>query len=365
MSFATTDDFLVRITKITSRAGVSWTHSLPFCFQPILTQWIMAILWKGCKLDNFESHNCLKLSFTNIRSLCSNFLVGEFFLEQNSPAILTLCEINLDDSIDSCNFSMRGYLPLIQKDSITHMHGLTVYVTQILPFTWDLSLENSADSYLCFRLALLHSMSHFFLLYRSLSLSLSKVFDSNSSNINEVLSISPSANEFVFGEFNVHHKDWLTYSGGTNISGKLCYNLSVSNKLTQIVNFPTQIPDGDSHGNALLDLFISVDPSICSTMAFPPLGNSDHVSVSVFIAFPSNWQWDAPFHYIDYVYSCADWDGLSDHLRDVSWEDIFKSSASAAGREFCEWVQVRINVYIPHCSIISMVFSCLCSCHSS
>ena len=44
----------------------------------------------------------------------------------------------------------------MQKDSITHMHCLAVYVKQGLPFTWDLSLENSADSYLCFRLALLY-----------------------------------------------------------------------------------------------------------------------------------------------------------------------------------------------------------------
>ena len=38
----------------------------------------------------------------------------------------------------------------------THMHGLAVYVTEGLPFAWDLSLENSADSYLRFQLALLH-----------------------------------------------------------------------------------------------------------------------------------------------------------------------------------------------------------------
>ena len=44
----------------------------------------------------------------------------------------------------------------MRKDSITHMHGLAVYVKQGLPFTRDLSLENSADSYLCFRLALLY-----------------------------------------------------------------------------------------------------------------------------------------------------------------------------------------------------------------
>ena len=43
---------------------------------------------------------------------------------------------------------MRGYLPLIRKDSGTHMHGLAVYVKEGLPFAQDLSLENSADSYL-------------------------------------------------------------------------------------------------------------------------------------------------------------------------------------------------------------------------
>ena len=55
-----------------------------------------------------------------------------------------------------------------------------------------------------------------------------------------------------------------------------------------MVNFPTGIPDCDSHRPALLDLFLSSDPSICSTMAFPPLGNSDHVVVSVSIDFSLN-----------------------------------------------------------------------------
>ena len=84
-----------------------------------------------------------------------------------------------------------------------------------------------------------------------------------------------------------------------------------------MVDFPTRIPDCDPHSPALLDLFLSSDASICSTMAFPPLGNSDHVVVSVFIDFPTNSQQDAPFHHIAYDYSCADWDGLRDHLRDV------------------------------------------------
>ena len=77
-----------------------------------------------------------------------------------------------------------------------------------------------------------------------------------------------------------------------------------------MVNFPTGIPDCDSHGPALLDLLIYSDASICSTMAFPPLGNSDHVVVPVSIDFAINSQWDASFHHIAYDYSRADWDGL-------------------------------------------------------
>ena len=110
----------------------------------------MTILSKTCKPDNFELHNSLKLSFTNIRGLRSNFVDCESFLESNSPDILALCETNLDDSIHSGNFSVRGYLLLIQKDSSTHMHGLTVYVKEGLLFACDLSLENTADSYLYF-----------------------------------------------------------------------------------------------------------------------------------------------------------------------------------------------------------------------
>ena len=127
----------------------------------------------------------------------------------------------------------------------------------------------------------------------------------------------------------------------------------------------TRISDCDYHSPALLDLFFSSDACIYSIMAYPPLGNSDHVLVSVSIDFPSNSQRNVPFHRIAYDY-------FRDHLRDVPWEDIFKLGASAAASEFCEWVQVRIDVYIypaleisGQASFISMVFSCLCCCHSS
>ena len=52
-------------------------------------------------------------------------------------------------------------------------------------------------------------MSHFIFLYGSPSSSLCMAFDSILSKIDEVFSINPSAGAFVFGDFNVHHKELM------------------------------------------------------------------------------------------------------------------------------------------------------------
>ena len=204
---------------------------------------------------------------------------------------------------------MRGYLPLNRKDSTTYMHGFAVSVKEGLPFARVSSLKNSGNSYLCSRLALLHSMCYFFF-----------------------LCWSPSSS--------------------------LCTFI----RLTQIDNFSTRISDYDSQSPALLDFFPSSEASICPTMAFPLLGNSEHIIALVSIDFPSNLQRDALFR-IAYDYSRAYWDSRLGHSRDILWEDIFKLSASAVGGKFCKYVQVGIDAYIPHRKY--HVFSCLFCCHIS
>ena len=153
----------------------------------------MAILPKACKPDNFESYNSLKLSFTNIRGLRSNFVDCESFLESNSPDILALCETNLDDSIDSGNFSLRGYLPLIRKDSSTHMHGLAVLCQKRTSFSTGLISRKVWRFFLMF-LTCFTSLSVVLLFLLLITSSLCTVFDSILANIDEVLSINPYAN---------------------------------------------------------------------------------------------------------------------------------------------------------------------------
>ena len=45
---------------------------------------------------------------------------------------------------DFVRLVVKGF---IQKDSVTHLHDLAVYVKEALLFAWDVSLENSIDSY--------------------------------------------------------------------------------------------------------------------------------------------------------------------------------------------------------------------------
>ena len=113
-----------------------------------------------------------------------------------------------------------------KKDVLLHgtYHQKTLqiltYIFNWLYFTHCLPSFSSIDHLLCL-------CAQFFVLLLS--------------NIDEVLLINPSTNVFVFGDFNIHHEDWLTYTGATDKSRELCYNFSISNDLTHMVDFPIRI----------------------------------------------------------------------------------------------------------------------------
>ena len=135
------------------------------------------------------------------------------------------------------------------------------------------------------------------------------VFDSISCNIDEFLLINSSVNMFVFGDFTIHHKDWLTY---TDRPTKFWYQITLLSWLTFL---PRSLIL--TLAVMLFWIYFSCGASICSTVAFPLLGNSDNVVVSVSIDFPTNSKQDALFHCIAHDYSCADSESLCDHLTDV------------------------------------------------
>ena len=164
-----------------------------------------------------------------------------------------------------------------------------------MSFCTGLSLENSTDSYLCFQLALLHSVSYFF------------------SSIDQLLRLYTQ----ILMPFHLIQ---------TRFSRSAHLLMSYLIDLTTMVNFPNRIPDCDSHSPVLLDFFILLT-LVFVLQSFPSIGKPWSCCLS-FHWFSSNSKQDAPtgcpvLSYSLWLFSC--WvHGLCDHLRDVPWEDIFR-----------------------------------------
>ena len=136
------------------------------------------------------------------------------------------------------------------------------------------------------------------------------MFTSIANQIDDILINHPSAKINVFGDFNVHHVQWLTHSNHTDNVGVECFNFSLAYELKQIIPFPTRVPDTANHFPSLLDLFLTSVPEFCTPTRLPPLGSSDHCVVSVSIDMPSKCSSEVHFHRTSYCYAQADWDNF-------------------------------------------------------
>ena len=220
---------------------------------------------------------------------------------------------------------MRDYLPLIRKDYYSYVWSCSSSEGGTSSCK-GLILKTTENSHLCFWMDLLHLVSYHFFLCR---------LPSSSVHLLMYLSLKTST--------SIKRTVWPILVELIELVN--CYNFYISNDLTQMVSFPTQIHDWLSVMLFWNYLFLD---SICSIIVFPPFGNYNHAAVSVSIDFPSNSESDALFHRTAFGYSCADWDALSDYLRNVLCEDVFKLGTSLVAAEFCEWVLVGIGVYVPH-----------------
>ena len=287
------------------------------------------------------------LSFTNIRSLNSNFSSVEAFLSGSSPDLFALSETNLTSNMADSLFTIPGYLPIFRKDSSTYMHGLAVYAKDTIPICREAQLEKPSEPFMCFRLSLLHSTSYLFFLYRPPSSDSCSVVEAVSKSIDSALTSHPSANVFVFGDFNVHHEEWLN-SRLTSEAGRQVHNFALSQSLHQTVNFVTRFPDREDQSPSLLDLFLTSNPTICQTSSSSALGKSDHVVVNIQINLSVKDAQESPFHRTLYSYDRGDWDSFRDFLCDVPWPDVFKLDGESCAVEVASWIKAGIDAFIPY-----------------
>ena len=227
-------------------------------------------------------------------------------------------QINLDDSFDSGSFFSEGYPSLFQKYSVTHMHGPAVYA-------WSCCCMGLISC------KLLRFLFMFSIAFKSFSVLPPFTFDS----------LYQPICQYICGDFNLHHNEWLILVGLIKLVNSC--NISVSNDVTKMFNLPTQTPDCDSQSCSFkcISLFWQYYLFYSGFLSIEKC--CYHVVILVSIVFPSNSKENGTF--LLHSWQLLD---LYYHLRDVSKEDIYELSASAAPTDFCELFQVEIDVYTPH-----------------
>ena len=147
--------------------------------------------------------------------------------------------------------------------------------------------------------------------------------------------------------FSAHHSDWFG-SNNTDFAGTQIFNFSISQSLTQIVNFPTRIPDNAIHSPSLLDLCLVSQPDMCTVSCETPLGRSDHVVVSLCMKQQATIT-ASPYHRILLT---TIWKGIGIHfrdfLRDAPLDNFFSLSADNCAAEVTKWIQSGIESFVPH-----------------
>ena len=124
-------------------------------FNLFLTQWVMAILSKGCKPNSFKSQNFLKLSFTNIRGLHSNFnrhlfFNHRFFLNRfpvcfNVFVLLFLVTLCLIVAVQPC----MEWIPIKKKSIYFTFYLFAASYVLLQSSAHSLRKRLSSSSYFC------------------------------------------------------------------------------------------------------------------------------------------------------------------------------------------------------------------------
>ena len=150
-----------------------------------------------------------------------------------------------------------------------------------------------------------------------------KFFDYLNSKIEHILSSSPFSEIIILGDFNVHHRQWLS-SSSHDTAGERAFHFAIQNDLEQLVQLTTRIPDRLGDEPNILDLFLTSNPSPYTVKLFPPLCSSDHLLISVSCSVSSSLPQERPppsarrrlWHF-----GAANWSDLRLYFSDFPWND--------------------------------------------
>ena len=260
-----------------------------------------------------------------------------------------MSETQISDSSDTACFNVPSYY---LYSNFSPNGGCCAYVREDVVCSRVQRLESDEFPTVWLRLTCQSSTKYICSLYLSSNKTdYTKFFQFLNSKVDFIISSSPSAEIIVLGDFNVHHREWL-YSRRTDAAGERAFEFCLENDFTQLVQYPTRIPDRLGDEPNILDLFLTTNPSLYTVNVSAALGSSDHLLVSVSFPLISGGQLERPppserrrlWHYGD-----ANWKDLRLHFSVFPWNDhCFRGRGpSECVERITEVILDGMETYIP------------------
>lgn len=304
--------------------------------------------------DNTNKDNTtrqLLIEFCNIRGIGHNNInvsCVHQHLQSIKPHILALSETQISPKSDSTYLLCPGY-ELHSK--FRFKGGVCVYIRADVACQREESLEIEEVDAMWLR-TIVHNKTRFICaLYRSPNSERpSQLFQYLSDKVDWIQVNYPSSEIVILGDFNVHNSNWLAHSNKTDEAGRQAEAFAISCNLTQLVDCPTRVPTNPMDFRNTLDLYLSSEPDSYVINSNGPLGNSDHVLISVSCPLTAEKLVQPKNRRVVWHYNKAKWDELREFYAEYPWhatcfniEDV-----SQCAEAVTEVILLGMELYIPH-----------------
>ena len=261
-------------------------------------------------------HRQCRILYANIRGLHGN--LNDLIASSRQYDILLCSETLVSGMRHVSEVLIPGFKKpvLLQRNAIPRAQGMAVYIRKDFPASRKPNFECRCHEVQVVKVCGKTNNFYIFSIYRNPDAD-DSIFDCLLTSMAAIQNSDRKA-AFVFvGDFNAHHREWLSSVSPTNCHGLKAFDFSSEAGCEQLIHKPTH-----RSGNCL-DLVFTDVPGVVACNVGTPIGTSDHSYVSLAIkteqAVP-----DVSFSRKIYIKSRADWDGILRDLSTVNWPDIYR-----------------------------------------
>lgn len=204
---------------------------------------------------------------------------------------------------------------LFRRNSIPRAQGMCVYIRSGFNACRLTSIECKCHEIILLKITSKYNNFYLFSVYRNPDLD-NSIYDCLLTAMATVQSSDRKAVFVFMGDFNAHHTEWLESISPTDQHGRAALDFATLSGCEQIVLGPTH-----RSGNRL-DLVLTDVPGVVDVEVIPPIGTSDHSSLSITLQR----EFIIPNIYFSrkvFLKSQINWPGITQDVGNIDWHSIY------------------------------------------